>query len=371
MSDIKLVKLSKQFDGIEAVKDVSLTIEDGKLFTLLGPSGCGKTTTLRLIAGLENPSQGQVFLGEQDITNLPPYKRGCGMVFQNLALFPHLNIFDNIAYGMRVGRRKFTKSEIKTRVAEMLDLTKLPGFENRFPSQLSGGQQQRVAIARALAPDPKVLLLDEPLANLDRKLREHMQVELKRIQQKVEITTVFVTHDQEEAMTLSDKIAIMNAGKLIQLGNPTEVYEQPNSVFVADFIGEMNLFEGKIAEVNEEEVLIKTEDLKLSIDKEKNAGRRGMKVVIAVRPEEIQFAKKTDEYTVSGKVDLIRHLGDTIEYHIYSNKGKEIIVDRPRTSKPAFRIGETVYLTFPRKSCQLFAKRDERRVSEKIKLKEV
>lgn len=353
MSSIELRGLTKAFGDIKAVSHVSLRVKNGEFVTLLGPSGCGKTTTLRMIAGLEEPTAGQVYMGEQDVTDLPPYERNVGMVFQNLALFPHLTVLGNIAYGMKVGKKKYTKEQMRNRVEEMLDLVELPGIERRYPSQLSGGQQQRVALARALASNPTVLLLDEPLANLDRKLRERMQVELRRIQQKVGITTLFVTHDQEEAMTMSDRIAVMEAGKLVQIGASTEVYESPESIFVADFIGTMNFFEGRAMEVSQDTVTIKNDELSLLIPTGRNEIGAGQQVTISIRPESIQFVKE-GEHTLMGMVDLKRYLGDTIEYRIYSNQGQEIIVTKPRRGVKEFEEGETVYLLLPEEDCLLF-----------------
>lgn len=353
MSSIELRSLTKVFGDIKAVDNVLLKVENGEFVTLLGPSGCGKTTTLRMIAGLEEPTAGRVYMREEDVTNLPPYERSVGMVFQNLALFPHLTVFGNVAYGMKVGKKKYTKEEIRNRVTEMLDLVELPGVEGRYPSQLSGGQQQRIALARALAPDPSVLLLDEPLANLDRKLRERMQVELRRIQQKVGITTVFVTHDQDEAMTMSDRIAIMEAGKLVQVGAPTKVYENPESIFVADFIGIMNFFEGRAADISEDTITVKSDEFSLLMPIGKNEIKAGEKVTISVRPESIQFVKG-NKYTLTGKIDLKRHLGDSVEYHIYSHQGQEIIVTKPRRRVEEFKEGETVRLLLPEEDCLLF-----------------
>ena len=242
--DIRIDRVSKRFHEVSAVDDLSLDIERGEFFSMLGPSGCGKTTTLRMVAGFEEVTSGTIRLGEQDVTNTPPYRRDVNTVFQNYALFPHLNVFENVAFGLR--RRKLSETEIKRKVGEFLDLVELPGYERRKPSQLSGGQQQRVALARALINHPRVLLLDEPLGALDLKLRKQMQLELKRIQTEVGITFVYVTHDQEEAMTMSDRIAVMRAGKIEQLGTAEELYERPATAFVAGFLGVSNLLEGRV-----------------------------------------------------------------------------------------------------------------------------
>ncbi|MGH3039405.1 MAG: ABC transporter ATP-binding protein, partial [Gaiellaceae bacterium] len=229
-ADVRLERVTKRFDDVAAVDDVSLAIPPGSFFALLGPSGCGKTTSLRMIGGFEEPTEGVIYLGERDVTALPPYKRDVNTVFQSYALFPHLSIHENVAFGLR--RRGVRGAELETRVAEALELVALTGYERRKPRQLSGGQQQRVALARALVNRPRVLLLDEPLGALDLKLRKQMQLELKRIQHEVGITFVHVTHDQEEAMTMADTIAVMNAGRIEQLGAPTELYETPGTAFV-------------------------------------------------------------------------------------------------------------------------------------------
>ena len=233
--DVRLERVSKLFGDAAAVDDLSLDIEEGEFFSMLGPSGCGKTTTLRMIGGFEEPTYGTVFLGGRDVTDLPPYKRDVNTVFQSYALFPHLNVYDNVAFGLR--RKKVAKDEIDRRVTEVMKLVDLKGFEQRKPPQMSGGQQQRVALARALVNHPKVLLLDEPLGALDLKLRKQMQLELKRIQQEVGITFIYVTHDQEEAMTMSDRLAVMRHGKIEQIGPPEAVYETPATEFVAGFLG--------------------------------------------------------------------------------------------------------------------------------------
>jgi len=239
--DVRLVDVTKSFGDFNAVDHISLDVEDGEFFSLLGPSGCGKTTTLRMIGGFEQPTSGLIELQGQDVTWLPPYQRNVNTVFQNYALFPHLTIFENVAFGLR--RKRVSDADVRTRVAEMLELVELKGYDKRKPTQISGGQAQRVALARALINRPAVLLLDEPLGALDLKLRKQMQVELKRIQQEVGITFIYVTHDQEEAMTMSDRIAVMNHGRYEQLGDPEELYERPKTRFVAGFLGISNLLQ--------------------------------------------------------------------------------------------------------------------------------
>ena len=300
--------MTKRFNDVVAVDDLSLDILSGEFFSMLGPSGCGKTTTLRMIAGFEEATAGSIYLGEQDVTDLPPYKRDVNTVFQNYALFPHLNVYENVAFGLR--RRKVADAEIRRRVGEMLALVELPGYERRKTSQLSGGQQQRVALARALINHPRVLLLDEPLGALDLKLRKQMQVELKRIQTEVGITFIYVTHDQEEAMTMSDRIAVMRRGRIEQLGPPEDLYERPATDFVAGFLGVSNLLPGKIART----------DSSLA-EVELNSGGRvramgdgltaGEAVRIGVRPEKLTIALAgADE---GGAADAGRARGNQIE----------------------------------------------------------
>ena len=244
-TDIRLDHVTKRFGEVTAVDDLSLTVDRGEFFSLLGPSGCGKTTTLRMVGGFEETSAGTIYLGDADVTTLPPFRRDVNTVFQSYALFPHLSVYENVAFGLR--RRRVPNGEVRQQVAALLELVELPGYEQRKPSQLSGGQQQRVALARALINHPRVLLLDEPLGALDLKLRKQMQIELKRIQTEVGITFIYVTHDQEEAMTMSNRIAVMRAGRIEQLGPPEELYERPATEFVAGFLGVSNLLDGEVA----------------------------------------------------------------------------------------------------------------------------
>jgi spermidine/putrescine ABC transporter ATP-binding subunit len=284
MSQVEVIGAEKRYGSLAALDAVSLKFVDGEFFGLLGPSGSGKTTLLRSIAGFIELDSGQVLLDGEDIGPIPVHRRDIGMVFQNYALFPHMTVFDNVAFGLSV--RKMPGAEIKTRVDEILSLVRLAGLQERKPKQLSGGQQQRVALARALVTRPKVLLLDEPLGALDKHLREEMQVELRRIQREVGITTIFVTHDQEEAMTLSDRIAIMNQGRIEQLGAPLEVYEHPTNRFAAGFLGVANFMEGRVATVSGAEARI---DLKLGGQAVAPAAgfRQGDAALLAVRPEKI------------------------------------------------------------------------------------
>ncbi len=278
--DIRLDRVVKHFDDVIAVDGISLEIPSGAFFALLGPSGCGKTTTLRMLGGFEEPSAGTIYLGEHDVTGLPPYRRDVNTVFQSYALFPHLSIFENVAFGLR--RKGVGRAELRTRVGDALELVDLAGYGERRPRQLSGGQAQRVALARALVNHPRVLLLDEPLGALDLKLRKQMQLELKRIQHEVGITFVHVTHDQEEAMTMADQIAVMNRGKIEQLGAPTELYERPATAFVAGFLGVSNLLAGVVA--GEDRVRLDDgTEIRVPLD-----GRSG-RVAVGVRPEKVRL----------------------------------------------------------------------------------
>ena len=261
MVEIRLVGVSKVYGRVRALDRVSLEVRDGELFTILGPSGCGKTTLLRVVAGFEVPEEGRVFFGDKDVTFLKPYMRNTAMVFQNYALWPHMTVFENVAYGLRLRKRqlKLSDEEIERRIREVLRLVRLEGLEDRYPLQLSGGQQQRVALARALVVQPQVLLLDEPLSNLDAKLRLEMREEIKRIQSSLKITAIYVTHDQEEAMSLADRIAVMNKGRVLQVGTPREIYSKPSNLFVATFIGRSTYVVGEVAEVAEERVRLRVD----------------------------------------------------------------------------------------------------------------
>ena len=297
---------------VVAVQDVNLEIQKGELVTLLGPSGCGKTTTLRMLAGFEFPTSGRIFLDGREINSLPPHKRDMSMVFQSYALFPHLTVFENVAYGLNVQR--LPKKTITERVNRVLDLVHLPGYGGRAPGQLSGGQQQRVALARALVMEPKVLLMDEPLSNLDAKLREEMRTEIRRIQKELNITSVYVTHDQIEAMTLSDRIVIMNEGVIEQIGTPVEVYRYPNSRFVANFIGRANFIDGVVLTQNNSKLTVRSLGESITLSNIKSEFRVGEPVTLIVRPEMIQIKKKGGLY--QGIVRQAVYLGDMIEYAV-------------------------------------------------------
>ena len=297
---------------VTAVKNVSLEIYKGELVTLLGPSGCGKTTTLRIIAGFEFPTEGKIILDGQEINSLPPHKRNMSMVFQSYAIFPHLNVFENIAYGLNVQR--LSKEVISNRVNKVLDLVHLEGYGHRAPTQLSGGQQQRVALARALVMEPKVLLMDEPLSNLDAKLREEMRTEIRRIQKELNITSVYVTHDQIEAMTLSDRIVVMNLGVIEQIGTPVEMYRYPNSRFVANFIGRANFVAGNVIEQNGDELVLNALGEVITLKNIRRDFRKQEDVSMIVRPEMIRI-KKSGEL-LKGIIRRSVYLGDVIEYDV-------------------------------------------------------
>jgi len=351
--DVRLIQVTKAFGDVIAVDHIDLEVEDGDFFSLLGPSGCGKTTTLRMIGGFEQPTSGVIELLGQDVTWLPPYQRNVNTVFQNYALFPHLSIYENVAFGLR--RKKVKDSEVKARVTEMLRLVELPGFEHRRPNQISGGQAQRVALARALINRPSVLLLDEPLGALDLKLRKQMQVELKRIQQEVGITFIYVTHDQEEAMTMSDRIAVMNRGHYEQLGDPQSLYERPSTRFVAGFLGVSNLLPGTLAGVEGVYGVVRLDDdtmIRIPADLADGADR----LEVGVRPEKIQLAAKSETQTESvvnrlqGVIADASYLGVSTQYLVRTRTGQTISVyeqNVKRTESGSLhRQGDEVYLTW-------------------------
>jgi len=303
--------------GVTAVDNVSLQIHDGEFYSLLGPSGCGKTTTLRMIAGFEFPTEGDVSIHGKPMGLTPPYLRNTNMVFQNYALFPHMTIARNVAFGMEM--KKVSKAEVRRRVQEALDMVRLSGYGPRKPNQLSGGQQQRVALARALVNRPEVLLLDEPLGALDLKLRKEMQIELKTLQREVGITFVYVTHDQEEALTMSDRIAVMHRGKVLQEGSPTEIYERPNCRFVADFIGETNFLDGVVQEQQGQRVTVLVAGrlpIVVQVDQDVAPGRE---VTVAVRPEKIQlrpYQAGSDHNSLPCRVEQMVYVGNDTHFHV-------------------------------------------------------
>jgi putrescine transport system ATP-binding protein len=349
--------ITRKFGDFIAVDDVSFNVERGELFALLGGSGCGKTTLLRMLAGFETPSQGRIFIDGQDMTGLPPYERPVNMMFQSYALFPHMTVEKNIGYGLK--HEDMTPEGRKERVRAMLDLVQLTPFAGRKPHQLSGGQRQRVALARALAKQPKVLLLDEPLGALDRKLREHTQFEIMNIQAKTGITFIVVTHDQEEAMTLASRIAVMDRGVIRQIGTPTEVYEYPNSRFVADFIGSINQFEGSVTSCAGEDVSIACDGLGITIEAAHGGGlKSGDAVAVALRPEKITLSRDrpaASHNVVSGKVLDLGYFGKDSLYRVELPTGTILRVNHVngRRGHEADRIAQwedDVWLAFDRSS---------------------
>ncbi|MEF3695440.1 MAG: ABC transporter ATP-binding protein [Candidatus Cloacimonadota bacterium] len=321
MEEIRIERLTRDFGGFIAVDDVSLTIKPGELFSFLGPSGCGKTTLLRMIAGFEIPREGKIFIGDQNITQLPPYKRQVNTIFQNYSLFPHMTIFDNVAFGLRIKKRP--KDEIREQVQAMLSLVKMEDQAEKYPDQISGGQKQRIAIARALINKPQVLLLDEPLAALDLKLRQHMLIELMNIHDAVGITFIYVTHDQGEAMSISDRVAVMSRGKIIQEGPPDDIYERPVSIFSAFFIGETNLISGTVTEIEEEYVQIKCpigDDKSVEIDSTFHfTPNLGQEITLSLRPEKIAISRskprQQDDFNIlRGTIEDILYLGSHTQY---------------------------------------------------------
>jgi spermidine/putrescine transport system ATP-binding protein len=335
-SDIRLEGVSKQFADTLAVDDLSLEIPRGSFFAMLGPSGCGKTTTLRMIGGFEDPTAGRVFLGGVDVTEHPPFRRDVNTVFQSYALFPHLNVERNVSFGLE--RRKLGKDEIRARVGEILELVQLTGLGNRRPSQLSGGQQQRVALARALVNHPRALLLDEPLGALDLRLRRQLQIELKRIQQDVGITFVHVTHDQEEALTMADTIAVMNEGRIEQMGSGEELYERPRTEFVANFLGLSNLIDGTVGSRDGTMATFDAEEgERVFVPSDRFANVNGGPIRIGIRPEKIEIAS-SDSHTESssasrniihGRVTVASYMGTSIQYVVETKTGRELTVIAP------------------------------------------
>jgi len=347
---VQVDHVTKSFGDFKAVDDVSLKIYKGEIFCLLGASGCGKTTLLRILGGFETPSAGKIYIDGEDMMGVPPYERPVNMMFQSYALFPHMNVEQNVAFGLKQDR--IPKQEIQERVATMLDLVKLGGFAKRKPHQLSGGQRQRVALARSLVKRPKLLLLDEPLGALDKKLREHTQFELISLQDKLGVTFVVVTHDQEEAMTLASRIGVMNHGEIVQAGTPSEIYEFPSSKFVADFIGSVNMFEGKLIEDEPEYVRIASDELGGTIYVSHGISAPPEAIVwAAVRPEKIFMTTAPPagtENVVRGAVQDIAYLGDLSIYLVKLPTGKVVRVTQPNTSRHAEAItwDQLVYLSW-------------------------
>lgn len=345
---VRLEGVTKRFEDVIAVNNLSLEVERGEFLTLLGPSGCGKTTTLRMIAGFERPDAGQIIIDGQRVENLPPFQRDVNTVFQSYALFPHMTVFDNIAFGLRM--KHLPEHEISQRVQEALRLVRLEGLGSRYPHQLSGGQQQRVALARAVVNKPRVLLLDEPLGALDLKLRRQMQLELKQIQQQLGITFIFVTHDQEEALTMSDRVAVMNAGVIEQLGTPAEIYSRPRTRFVADFVGETNLLDGKVSYLNGQHCTIEVNGLPVTAVKEGSLAV-GEHVFLSLRPEFIELAPTKQGETLpnlfSGRVVDRLFVGSYAKTMVDLPNGIRLLAyEKVANGHPPAAPGSEVYLTW-------------------------
>ena len=344
---LRLEGLEKTFDGTKILKGISLDVQAGEFVTLLGPSGCGKTTTLRIIAGLLSPDAGRVMLDGRDITGLAPEKRDVNTVFQNYALFPHMNVERNISYGLRV--RGVKRPEWQKRVEEMLRLVQLEGYEKRMPAQLSGGQRQRVAIARAVVLNPKLLLLDEPLGALDLKLRQQMQQELKDIQKRLGIAFVYITHDQEEALNMSDRIAIMREGQFEQIGSPEEIYERPRTRFAADFVGQTNLVEMQVAAVNADGLTLEYDGVKLPARRADFDAQPGETVALSLRTERIGFAREPmAECALPGVLVSRHYAGGSMRAIIRLGSGREMLVLCQSAERAQGDIGEKVFLCWNR-----------------------
>ncbi len=344
--NIAVRELTKRFGSVPAVERVTLDIGDGELFTLLGPSGCGKTTLLRLIAGFCRPDGGSLRFGERVVNDLPPHARNIGMVFQNYALWPHMTVYQNVAYGLRL--RRLSGEALTARVADGLRKVNLGGLETRFPGQLSGGQQQRVALARALVLNPDILLLDEPLSNLDAKIRVQVRAEIRTLQRELGITTVYVTHDQEEALSLSDRVAVMRDGHVLQVGAPRELYERPRNPFVADFVGTNNLVPGVARHVDGEALVVET-PLGPMRARATEGIAPGQRVILAVRPENIVVERPgADGNRVEGRVALASYLGNTLRYDVETMSGPVLKADiRDPWHHEPLVLGTVVTLVFP------------------------
>lgn len=338
---LELQNITKHFDDVEVLKGINLTVAAGEFVTLLGSSGCGKTTTLRIIAGLENADSGRVFLEGEDVTTVEANHRNVNTVFQSYALFPHMNVFDNIGYGLRI--KKVGKKEIKERVQEMLRLVQLEGFELRMPAEMSGGQRQRVAIARALINRPKVLLLDEPLGALDLQLRRQMQLELKRLQKRLGITFIYITHDQEEAINMSDRIVVMRDGEFEQIGRPDEIYNRPRTSFVADFVGNANILHGKVKAVDKEKLTIVHESGEFVLLDAQKKWTVGEEITIAIRGENIKISSENQPDSLEGEVLEKSFAGGMLRIEVKLRDGSHMVISRQGIDI-GYKIGARVHL---------------------------
>ena len=348
MSQVVFERTVKRYGELTALEPLDLTVQEGEFLTLLGPSGCGKTTTLRLVAGFLQPTSGRILLDGEDVTNVPPQNRQIGMVFQDYALFPHLTVGQNIAFGLT--ERRVPQSKSRSRVSELLDLVRLPGVEDRYPSELSGGQRQRVALARAVAYPPRVLLMDEPLGALDLKLREAMQHEIRRIQQALKITTIYVTHDQHEAMTMSDRIAIMDQGRLIQLGAGDEVYKRPRTRFVADFVGKINFVSARVLSVEEDWAVVESSGTSFQVPIQDGVAPDA-EFTVAIRPEHLKIRPSGEVpngyNALPGRIGSQSFIGNLLNVKVQADNGSELMVEcRPDDDIPG--TGESVQVVWAR-----------------------
>ena len=355
MAEVRLERITKQYGQHKVVDEVHLDVADGEFLVLLGPSGCGKTTTLRMIAGLVTPTSGRVRIGGTDVTATPVRRRNIGMIFQDYALFPHMTVGENIAFGLT--ERRQSRKQVGARVRELLELIRLPGYEARYPEQLSGGQQQRIALARALAYSPALLLMDEPLGALDLKLREAMQIELHRLQRELRVTTILVTHDQEEAMSLADRIAIMAEGQVQQVGAPEELYHSPANAFVAQFVGKVNLLPGTLTALSSGIASVRLHD-----GSTVNAFAREPLAIdaparVSVRPERLRLARGGAGGRIAGTVQRRRFLGNIVHYFVRASWGQVLLVEHGAGGEP-FAPGADVTLDWKAEDAQLFGGSD-------------
>ena len=352
MGNLILEDISKRFGRTEVLKDISLSVEKGEIFFILGPSGCGKTTLLRIIAGFVSPDKGRIILNNRDITRIPPARRNIGMVFQNYALWPHLSVWKNISYGLEI--KKYPDEIIKKKVEGVLEITKLIPFKDQFPANLSGGQQQRVALARAIVNEPEILLLDEPLSNLDTKLREEMRTEIQRIQKQTGITMVYVTHDRREAMAMGKRIAVMNDGNVLEIGSPLKLYSNPVNRFTAEFLGEINIIKGKIGGVFDSYTEIDSEEGNFLVAKRITV-EKGQEIEIGFRPENINF--EDEKNRIGGMVKEIEYSGETAKVRIETPKGSILYIRVFQNKLKDIKIEEKIYFSVPPEDIIIFTQK--------------
>ncbi len=353
MPDVRVVNVTKKYGKIFALDNVSLTIKDKEYFSLLGPSGCGKTTLLRLIAGLIEPDSGEIYIGDRRVDNVPPEDREIGFVFQTFALFPHMTAWDNVLYGPKV--KNYDQKKAETIGHEVLELVKLDERVDAYPSELSGGMMQRIAVARALAAGGKILLLDEPLGQLDAKVRNEIRYEIRRMAKDLNLTAIHVTHDQSEAMSISDRIAVMKKGKIVQMGTPQELYMKPNSLFVAHFIGESNLLEGYVTKTCDGTVEIELR-AGLKAKAYSHGIKQGERIVLAIRPEVcvMKKGKIAEENGFAGKIDKVTFEGTFIRYEIRLDNGDRFIINKPSLTEEWVTVGEDITISYPLEKAHVF-----------------